>query len=369
MASSDTIKSVPPRFQLTSRAFSLVSRIDQALGRLRGLAITQPQPLLRKRNRVRSVQASAAIEGNPLTTAQVTALLDGKRVVGRERDLREILNVNEAYEHLDQWVATSRKSLLEAHATLMRGLLPHPGRFRTSGVGVFRGEKLAHLAPPAHLVSHHIDELLRWLRRSEAPALVAGCVVHYELLFIHPFADGNGRIARLWQHLVHRSHSPLLQFIPVESLIRDRQRSYYRLLRQADTAGDCTAFVEFSLGAVAHALDAFGEEVRPVRATAEWRLKQACLHFGRQWFSRGDYLKLHLRLSTATASRDLAMGVAGATLQSRGAFRLTEYRARSSAATPGALALADSARRPALVRSVRPASSSSSGVDSVQRRG
>jgi Fic family protein len=319
---------VSPYFRLTARAFALVSRIDQALGRLRGLAVTQPQPLLRKRNRVRSVQASAAIEGNPLSAAQVTALLDGQRVVGREKDFREILNVNDAYERLDGWVATSRKSLLQAHGTLMRGLLPDAGRFRTSGVGVFRGEQLTHLAPPAHLVSHQVDELFGWLRRSEVPALVAGCVVHYELLFIHPFADGNGRLARLWQLVIHRGHSPMLQFVPVESFIRERQRGYSSCLRRADKTGDSTAFVEFCLRALADALDAFGHDVRPARETAEGRLKQACLHFAQRWFSRGDYLRLHVRLSTATASRDLALGVAAGTLQARGAARLTEYRVR-----------------------------------------
>lgn len=191
---------------------------------------------------------------------------------------------------------------------------------------MFRGPKLTHLAPPAHLVSHQVDELFRWLRREEVPVLIAGCVVHSELLFIHPFIDGNGRIARLWQQVIHREHSPLLQFVPVESIIHDRQRQYYATLRQADRDGHCTRFLEFSLLALADALTEFGRDVRPARETAEARLERARAHFGRRWFSRGDYLQLHVKLSTATASRDLAWGVAARTLESRGAKRLTEYR-------------------------------------------
>lgn len=315
-----------PPFQLTPRVFSVLSHIDQSLGRLQGLSVAQPQPLLRKRNRVRSVQASAAIEGNPLSVDQVTAILEGKRVLAKEQDVREILNVNEAYEALARWNPVSRKSLLEAHGLLMRGLMPEAGRFRTSGVGVFRGPKLTHLAPPAHLVSHQVDALFRWLRRAEVPVLVAGCVVHYELLFIHPFLDGNGRIARLWQQVAHREHSALLQFVPVESIIRDRQRQYYDTLRRSDRDGQCTRFLEFSLDALAEALAEFGQDVRPARETAQNRMERARPHFGRRWFTRGDYLRLHVKLSTATASRDLASAVAAGNLQSRGERRLTEYR-------------------------------------------
>lgn len=317
-----------PLFQLTPALLAAVGRIDQSLGRLQGLAVSQPQPQLRKRNHVRSVQASAAIEGNPLSVDQVTALLDGKRVLGREQDLREILNVNAVYEGLSLWKPTSRRSLLEAHAVLMKGILPEPGRFRTSGVGIFRGTKLTHLAPPAHLVSHQVEQLFRWLRCRDVPALIAGCVVHYELLFIHPFVDGNGRIARLWQQVIHRAYSPLLQFVPVESIIRDRQRQYYDTLRRADREGACTRFIEFSLVALVDALTDFGREVRPSRETVESRLEAARAQFRRRWFSRREYLGVQVKLSTASASRDLARGVTSGRLVSRGERRLTEYRFR-----------------------------------------
>ncbi len=319
---------MPPPFHLTPRVFAALGRIDHSLGRLEGLAISQPQPLLRKRNQVRSVHASTAIEGNPLTLDQVTAVLEGQRVVGHERDVREILNVNAAYEALERWKPSRRASLLRAHGVLMKGLLPDAGRFRTSGVGISRGTKRTHLAAAAHLVSHQVDELLRWLAREELPLLIAGCVVHYELLFIHPFLDGNGRLARLWQQVIHRAHSPLLRFVPVESIIRKRQARYYQTLRRADVDGHCTRFLEFTLTALADALTEFGEEVRAAPETAESRLARGRAHFGQRWFSRADYLRLHPRLSTATASRDLAAGVKKGRLESRGARRLTEYRLR-----------------------------------------
>lgn len=318
-----------PAFQLTPKVLAVLSEIDRSLGRLDGLSVSQPQPMLRRKNRVRSVQASAAIEGNPLSVDQVTAILGGQRVLGKAADVREILNVNAAYGRLDRWVPTSRASLLTAHATLMDGLMPGAGRFRTAGVGVFRGEQLTHLAPPAHLVSHHVDALLRWLRKGAWPALISGCVVHYELLFIHPFMDGNGRLARLWQQVVHRAHSPLLEFVPVESIIRARQRDYYRTLRRSDQQGDCTPFVEFSLRAVADALAEFGREVRPEPETSAARLAQARAHFARRWFTRRDYLALHVRGSTATASRNLATGVSDGLLERRGDKRLAAYRFRA----------------------------------------
>lgn len=320
---------MPPPFSLTPKLLGCVATIERLLGRLEGLSLSQPQPQLRKRNRVRTVQASAAIEGNRLSEAQVTALLDGKRVLGRAQDVREILNVNAAYERLPRWKPSSVKSLLAAHGVLMKGLVARPGHFRTSGVGVFRGRRLAHLAPPAHLVPGHVADLLAWLDEAEVHPLIAGCVIHYELLFIHPFMDGNGRLARLWQQVIHRQSSALLQFVPVESVIRDRQRQYYDALRASDRGGDCTAFVEFALAALSAALGQLVEEVRPARETIAQRLERARARFGRRWFSRADYRALHVKLSTASASRDLAGGREEGLLEARGERRFTEYRFRA----------------------------------------
>lgn len=317
-----------PVFSLTPRALRALSQIERLLGRCDGLDIARPQPMLRKKNRVRSVRASAAIEGNTLSVAQVTALLDGKRVVGERSEIAEILNVNSAYDRLDGWKATSRASLCAAHGVLMNGLTADAGCLRTSSVGVFRGAKLTHLAPPAHLVRHHVDSLLKWLARAQAPALVTAIVVHYELLFIHPFMDGNGRLSRLWQQVVQAPHHPVLRYVPVESIVRDRQKQYYQALRASDRSGGATPFLEFSLDAMVAALEQFVSEVRPAPATVASRLESARAGLRRRWFSRAEYLALHPRLSTATASRDLSEGVRDGALEVRGARRLTEYRFR-----------------------------------------
>ncbi len=319
---------MPAAFSITARTLRATGHIERLLGRLEGVAVKQAQPLLRKRNRVRSVHSSAAIEGNRLSAAQVTALLDGKRVVGAEREVREILNVNDAYERLASWKPSSLTSLLQAHGVLMRGLAADAGRLRTSGFGVFRGDTVRHRAPPAHLVHHHVTDLLRWVARDKTPTLIKGCVAHYELLFIHPFLDGNGRLSRLWQQVIHRQHSELLQFVPVESIIRARQRAYYERLHRADQAADCTPFIEFTLEALGQALEEFSREVRPEPQTASTRLEGVAAAFSRRWFTRADYLTLHPRLSTASASRDLARGVEEGRLEKRGDKRFTEYRAR-----------------------------------------
>lgn len=316
-----------PAFSLSARALRSIGEIERLLGRCDGLEVSAPQPKLRKKNRVRSVRASAAIEGNTMSEEQVSALLEGRRVVGAQREITEILNVNAAYERLDAWKPGSRVSLCAAHGVLMKGLAPDAGKLRTT-VGVFRGRKLAHLAPPAHLVFDHVTKLLRWTVRSEAPLLVTAIVTHYELLFIHPFLDGNGRLSRLWQQVVQASHHAVLRFVPVESIIRERQRGYDEALRASDRSGGATPFLEFSLGAMVSALEQFVTEVRPDVQTIGSRVDSARLKLGKRWFSRGDYLALFPRISTATASRDLAGAVDEGTLQTRGERRLTQYRFR-----------------------------------------
>lgn len=317
-----------PVFQLSPQVLEAVARIERSLGRLEGLSIDRPQPKLRQRNQVKSVQASAQIEGNPLTLEQVTAVLEGQRVVGARKDVQEILNVNAAYDALEGWRASHFESLLAAHRVLMTGLTADAGTLRRGGVGVFRGPKLQHFAPPAHLVHHHLTGLLRWLRTTRTSALIAACVVHYELLLLHPFSDGNGRLARLWQQVVHRQHHPLLAFVPVESVVRDRQAAYYRALRRSDAGGDATPFLEFSLSALASALEGFAREVRPERLDGSARLAKARASLS-GWFARADYVALHPRLSTASASRDLAEAVADGVLERRGERRLARYRFRA----------------------------------------
>jgi Fic family protein len=272
---------------------------------------------------------TVAIEGNQLSLEQATALLEGRRVLGPAREILEIENANRAYERVASWDPFKKADLLKAHRVLMQGLVADAGRFRTKQVGVLQGNRIAHLAPPPHRVVDLMQALFRFLRTErEAPPLVVALVFHYELELIHPFSDGNGRIGRLWQHALLRRASPVFEHVPAESLIREHQREYYAALAAADRLGGCNPFIEHMLGILLLALERLGGQLRGHADTRQDRLGKARLALGKRWFSRKDYLALFPRLSTASASRDLALGLAAQTLVSRGAHALTEYRFR-----------------------------------------
>ncbi len=243
-----------PPFTITSKALDLVVQISEALGRLSVQAPTAMTPKLRRSRRLRTIHSSLAIENNSLSLEQVTAVIDGKRVLGPAKDIQEVRNAFAAYEALEAWNPASTKDLLTAHRLLMNGLVDHPGRFRSGGVGIVKGSKLVHLAPPAERVPGLMKDLLGWLKRKVEHPLIASCVFHYELEFIHPFADGNGRIGRLWQTLILSRWKPELAFLPVESVIRERQAEYYAVLAASDKAGQSTIFIEFLLSALLQAV-------------------------------------------------------------------------------------------------------------------
>jgi fido (protein-threonine AMPylation protein) len=201
----------------------------------------------RSQTRLASPRTLDRIENNTLTLKQVTSILDGKRVLGHPREIQEVRNAFAAYEAMEGWDPTSRDDLLAAHGLLMTGPMDDSGRFRSGGVGIFRGAQLMHTAPPAERIPQLIDDLLGWLKYTDEHALVTSCVFHYELEFIHPFADGNGRIGRLWQTLILRQWQPLLAYLPVETVIRERQDDYYRVLAEADMLANATPFAEFML--------------------------------------------------------------------------------------------------------------------------
>lgn len=243
-----------PPYALTPAILRLVAEIGEWLGRYSVGAGASLTPRLRRGNRIRTIQASLAIENNTLTLEQVTAVLEGKRVLGLPREIQEVRNAFAAYDCLERWDPASRDDLLEAHGLLMAGLVDRPGAFRRGGVGVFSGERVVHMAPPAGRVPHLMDDLLAWLKATDEHPLVASAAFHYELEFIHPFADGNGRMGRLWQTLILRQWKPLLAYLPVETVIRDKQEEYYRVLAEADRQGDATRFIEFVLAALRSAL-------------------------------------------------------------------------------------------------------------------
>ena len=243
-----------PPLTLTPALLNSVAAIAEALGRWSARQDAWPSPRLRRENRIHTIQASLAIEQNSLSIEQVTALFDGQRVIGPARDIQEVRNAITAYDALPRWDPSNPQHLLEAHGLLMAGLIDAPGRFRSGGVGIYRGDQLVHMAPPAARVPGLVDDLLAWLAASAWHPLLVSCVAHYELEFIHPFADGNGRLGRLWQTLILSRWNPLLAWLPIEEVIRSRQQGYYESLGQADQLGDLEPFVAYQLEAIHDAL-------------------------------------------------------------------------------------------------------------------
>ena len=243
-----------PPYTITPEIVNLVAEIGETIGRYTVLAEQNLTPRLRRENRIRTIQASLAIENNTLTLEQVTAVIEGKRVLGHPREIQEVRNAFATYEAMEDWDAGVEEDLLAAHELLMRGLVDETGRYRSGGIGIIRGEQLVHMAPPADRVPKLMADLLDWLENTNEHPLVASCIFHYEFEFIHPFADGNGRMGRLWQTLILRSWKPLLAYLPVETVIRDRQEDYYRVLAVADQQADATPFIEFMLAALRDAV-------------------------------------------------------------------------------------------------------------------
>ena len=244
-----------PPLTLTPRLIDLISRISEAMGRWEASGAVA-SPKLRRENRIRTIHSSLAIEANSLSLDQVTAILAGKRVRGLPREIKEVQNAFAAYELLETLKLSAVPDFLKAHRALMQGLETGAGAFRKGGVGVYKGAKLVHMAPPADRVPYLVKDLFQWLKKTELHPLLAAAVVHYEIEFIHPFADGNGRIGRLWQTLVLSAWKPQLAYLPMETVVHDRQAGYYKALAASDQAADAAPFAEFILGSLLEALEA-----------------------------------------------------------------------------------------------------------------
>ena len=246
--------SYQPPYTITPKILQHVADIVALLTRWQISSQASLTPQLRRNNRIRTIQASLAIENNSLSIDQVTAVLDGKPVLGLPREIQEVRNAFAAYEQLPHWKAELEADCLTAHGLLMAGLVDEAGGYRNSGVGIYNNQTLVHMAPPASRVSALMADLLSWLASNAVHPLIASCVFHYEFEFIHPFADGNGRMGRLWQTLILSQWHPLLAYLPVESIIRVRQTAYYQALADADNLANSTPFIEFMLQALLDAL-------------------------------------------------------------------------------------------------------------------
>ncbi|OQK17272.1 cell filamentation protein Fic [Methyloprofundus sedimenti] len=244
-----------PPFQLTHTMTRQVARIGELIGTWKATHQNLLLPELRRGNRIKTIQASLAVEQNTLSVEQVTAVLAGKTVLGQPREIQEVLNAFAAYEAMSHWQPHNLEDLLAAHGLLMRGLVDNAGHLRQSGTGIYQGTQLVHMAPPANQLPRLMDDLLTWLKTTDAHPLIASAAFHYDSEFIHPFSDGNGRMGRLWQTLILSDWQPMLAYLPVETVIKHRQQAYYQLLGEADQNSDCSAFIEFLLAAIESSLE------------------------------------------------------------------------------------------------------------------
>ncbi|HQG46442.1 MAG TPA: Fic family protein [bacterium] len=269
-----------PPYAMTPEITRLVAAISEIVGRFSPAADILITPRLRRENRIRSIQGSLAIEQNSLSLDQVTAVIQGKRVLGAPREIQEVRNAFAAYEALSSWSPAEMADLLAAHRLLMAGLVDEPGAFRRGRVGVFKDQQIIHVAPPAQRVPKLMGDLLQWLKTTPEHPLIAGCLFHYEFEFIHPFADGNGRMGRLWQTLILSQWQPWLAFVPVESVVRERQAAYYEALRQSDQQADATNFVVFMLEALRDTLQQLATDQVGDQVTDQVKSLLRCLSAG-----------------------------------------------------------------------------------------
>lgn len=317
------IASMKPPYDITPKILKLISSISEKIGEVNANYLSKQSPQLRKQNRIKTIHSSLQIEGNTLTEEQITALIENKRVIGPEKDVLEVLNAIKVYEKLEDYKFSSDKSFLKAHLELMNGLIKNAGKYRKQGVGIVKGTKVEHIAPPHENVPHLMNDLFEYVKDPDELTLIKSCVFHYEMEFIHPFLDGNGRMGRLWQTLILMSEYPVFEFLAFETLISKTQEDYYKSLALSDKSGKSTDFIEYMLGVIEKSLESllnYNNRVLKDIDRLEYFLK-----LGIKEFTRKDYMNVFKDLSSATASRDLKKGIELNRLATIGNFNKTKY--------------------------------------------
>ena len=317
------ILSIKPPYDITPKILKLITSISEKLGEINATYLSKQSPQLRKQNRIKTIHSSLQIEGNTLTEEQITALIENKRVIGPEKDVLEVLNAIKLYENLEKYKFYSDKSFLKAHKVLMNGLIQSPGKYRTKGVGIVKGNIVEHIAPPAENVPYLMKDLFEYLKDSEELTLIKSCVFHYEMEFIHPFIDGNGRMGRLWQTLILMSEYPVFEFLPFQTLISQTQNEYYNSLAMCDKLGKSTMFIEYMLGVIDKSLSSLLDYNNRIFKDVD-RLEYF-IKLGAKEFTRKDYMNTFKNLSSATASRDLKKGLELKLFESIGFLNKTKY--------------------------------------------
>lgn len=299
-----------PPFEITNAMIDHVAEIAELVGRLTSTNQLSANPTLRRTNRIRTIHGSLAIEQNTLTLEQVTAVLNGKQVLAPPKDIAEVKNAYEIYERLEELDPYSVDDLLTAHSIMTRGLVDESGVFRSKPVGVVDQEgHVLHFGTLPQYVPDLIMELLDWVKNSDVHMLIRSCVFHYEFELIHPFADGNGRVGRLWHTLLLSKWNPAFAWLPVESIIHDRQEEYYAAINASNDAGESTVFIEFMLSAIKASLmdaidtsDAMSDGPMD-KAAMRWRQIEKFLET-HEFIMNADVRAL-CKVSAATANRIL----------------------------------------------------------------
>ena len=305
------MKNKKPPFEITNTIINRVAEIAELVGKLTSTNQLSTNPTLRKANRIRTIHGSLAIEQNILNLEQVTAVLNGKQVLAPPKDIAEVKNAYEIYERLDELDPYSVDDLLTAHGIMTKGLIKESGVFRSRPVGVVDQEgHILHFGTLPQYVPDLVMELLGWVKNSDVHMLIRSCVFHYEFELIHPFADGNGRVGRLWHTLLLSKWNPAFAWLPVESMIHAHQREYYAAINTANGAGESTAFIEFMLSTIkASLIDA----IRTSDEMSDGKIDKTTLRWGKikEFLDTHDYImnadvRVLCGVSAATANRILS---------------------------------------------------------------
>lgn len=315
-----------PSYAITSTILKQIESIGREIGKLEFSLMQTSQVRLRKENKLKTIHYSLGIEGNTLSLDEVRSIVEGKVVIGPSKDIREVKNAIEVYRELKVWDALSESSLLKAHKILMEGLVPDNGQWRRGGGGVYKGEIVTDIAPPASQVASLMVSLFEFINTADLPYLIKACVFHYEFEFIHPFSDGNGRMGRLWQQLFLMKHHPLFEYISVEEIIARYQLEYYETFEICDKEGSSTKFIEWSLDKILITLQEMPRG-QTLKVSPSERIEMAADKFKQRKFSRKEYAEI-FSISTATASRDLLYGVENGKLVKEGDKALSRYHYR-----------------------------------------
>ncbi len=245
-----------PPFSITAEMLNLSMSISEKVAKIPFFDSLKRMPVLRRNSQIKSIYSSLAIEANSLSLFQVKDVIDGKTVIGEQKEITEVKNAYKAYGMISEFDGYSEKDCLKAHSILTNLILSDSGKYRNHEEEVLDGDKVIFVAPPANLVPKLVKDLFNWLKNDEStPLLIKSCIFHYEFVFIHPFSDGNGRMARLWQNVLLMKWNKIFKYIPIESNIKEWQAEYYQAISESHKRGNSNIFIEFMLKAINMSLE------------------------------------------------------------------------------------------------------------------